>query len=104
MQKKKELAYAIREAMALRGITQADLAQMVGRSGVTVGRWVRGETAPSILDASALAEALGVKPEYLMSPLPIPEYRIADFLVETTVESATREGLRRSARRGSSGK
>lgn len=99
MERKERLAYAIRAAMAHRKLSAPDLAELIGRHPVTVGRWVRGETAPSALDVGPLAMALGVHATMFIDPPAIPEYPLAQFLIEEAVSEGVEEGLRRSAGR-----
>lgn len=99
MIQKDRLAYAIRYAMKEQGLTASDVAQRIGRSKMTVGRWMRAETAPSLLDVTPLANALGVRPEYLYDPPEIPRYPIDQYLVEDAVQGGVEEGERRAARR-----
>lgn len=98
VERKERLAYAIRAAMARRGLTAPMLAELVGRSSVTVGRWVRGDTAPSALDVGPLANALGVRADYLIDPPAIPEYPLEQYLVETAVQAGLRAGVQRASR------
>lgn len=60
------------------------------RSKETVARWARGETVPSALDIGPLAEALGVKSEFLVNPPSLPEYPLADYLLDAVDEGAER--------------
>jgi transcriptional regulator with XRE-family HTH domain len=99
VQRKEELAYAIRAAMARRGLSAPDVAKLIGRSPVTVGRWVRGETAPSALDVGPLAAALGVRSDYLIEPPPIPDYPIERYLVEVAMQAGVQQGLQRASAR-----
>lgn len=98
MLQKERLAYAIRYAMQKKKLSAPEVAARIGRSTITVGRWVRGETAPSLLDVTPLANALGVRPEYLFDPPEIPEYPIDQYLVEDAVQAGVEEGERRAAR------
>lgn len=99
MLQKERLAYAIRYAMQKKRLSAPEVAARIGRSTITVGRWVRGETAPSLLDVGPLANALGVRPEYLFDPPEIPEYPIEQYLVEDAVLGGVEEGERRADRR-----
>src|SRR4051812_35570627 len=83
--RKTQLAYAIRQAMDARGLTLKDVARMMDRPYVTIGRWARGQTVPSALEILPLANVLGVRPELLIDPPPIPEpvvYPLADYLLQ----------------------
>lgn len=93
--RKERLSYAIREGMRRKGLSAPELANLIGRAPVTVGRWVRGETTPSILDVAPLAEALGVRADFLIDPPAIPEYPIEKYLLEA-VQEGVQEGLRRA--------
>lgn len=45
---------------ALRDLTLQDIAEEIGVAISTVGRWERGESTPSAVDANALARALRI--------------------------------------------
>src|SRR5690349_10149216 len=78
------LAYAIRAAMERRGIESArELARRMGRDATTVNRWVTGKSVPNALVIRPLADALGVKVEYLVDPPPVPEYPLEAYLVSS---------------------
>jgi transcriptional regulator with XRE-family HTH domain len=62
-----------------RGLSAPQLADLMGRPAVTIGRWARGDTVPSALDLSPLAEALGVDPRLFIDPPPIPEYPLESY-------------------------
>lgn len=52
----------LKAARRRRGITQADLAEMVGVEQPTVQRWESGKRTPDTLQLVALADALGIEP------------------------------------------
>jgi len=60
------------------------------RSKETVARWARGETVPSALDVGPLAIALGVKATFLVNPPELPEYPLADYLLDAVDEGSER--------------
>lgn len=97
-ERRDRLAFAIRAAMGKR--TAEDIAGVIDpkRSKETIARWARGETVPSLLDAAPLAEALGVRVELLVSPPPLPDYPIAEYLIDETVRLAGAAERRGSAR------
>lgn len=96
MERKDRLAYAITEAMRRRGLTPPRVAAAMGKNADTIRRWRDGETVPSAIDVAPLAEALGVRVDYLVTPPPIPAYPIEEFLVAETVEDALAEGIDRA--------
>jgi len=58
------------EAREARGITQADLGKVLGRSGSTISNWERGEQAPEPGTLDQLARALNVAPGYFAKEVP----------------------------------
>lgn len=54
------------EAIKNKGLTQAKLAEMVGRSANTVWRWCSGDNDPDDKMKAKIAEILGVSVSYLM--------------------------------------
>lgn len=78
---RRRFAYALRAAMAAKGWKSPDLARAIGRDASTVGRWVDEKTLPNILVTKDLARALGVRPDLLFDPPPVPEYPLDDYLI-----------------------
>lgn len=93
------LAYAIRAAMASKDWKAPDLAKALRRDASTVTRWANGESVPNLLMTKPLAEALGVRPELLFDPPPVPDYPLAEYLVQEAIASGVEEGLRRARTR-----
>lgn len=97
--RKERLGFAIRAAMRSarpQPLSQEDLAAVLGKSVTTVGRWVRGQTAPSVLEVGPLAEALGVSPLLFIDPPAIPDYPLDEYRVRQATQRGTEEGLRRA--------
>lgn len=95
---KRRLAYAIRSARVLKGLTAHELASQLGVVPTTVYSWEKGEKVPSLLMLGPLCEALGVSPD-LFADLPeAPPSPIEAYLVPEAQQGA-REGARRAARR-----
>jgi transcriptional regulator with XRE-family HTH domain len=95
---RRRFAYALNSAMALKGWKAPDLAKAIGRDASTVTRWTNAETAPNLFTVKPLSAALGVRPEFLYDPPLVPEYPLADYLVDAladAVASGTEEGQRR---------
>lgn len=91
------LAYAIRAAMARRGIESArELARRMHRDPTTVNRWVTGKSVPSALAIRPLADALGVKVEYLVDPPVVPTYPVDDYLIPEEEAQGQAELVRRA--------
>jgi transcriptional regulator with XRE-family HTH domain len=92
----RRLAFAIRAALAAKGWKPPDLAKAIHRDASTVTRWAKGESVPNMLMTKALADALGVRPAFLYDPPAVPDYPLADYLVEETIAEGLEEGRRRA--------
>ena len=99
MEARQKWAYALREAMKARDVTQEELADRLHKSVSTIQRWATGVSIPSVLEIPPMAEALGVQPIYFVTPPEPQPYPVRDFLVEVTAEAAA-EGRERSNHRG----
>lgn len=69
-------------ARASQGLTQADLAERLGKSYQQVSQWERDEGVPRAKNLGALAEALGIEMEWLrtgagpmLPPLQTPTFK-----------------------------
>lgn len=84
------------EAREARDMTQADLAKAIGRAGPTVSNWERGHTAPEPSMLDDLASALGVRPGYLLKPVPAHGGHAIFFrsLANAAARARTRERAR----------
>jgi len=51
----------IREAMEDRKMSAADLSRLTGRTQQEIGRWLNGQTDPSVASLQLLAGALGLE-------------------------------------------
>lgn len=91
---RRRLAYALNAAMGAKGWKSPDLAKAIGRDASTVTRWANGESVPNMLMTKSLAGALGVRPEFLFDPPEVPDYPLADFLLEAA-DSGAAEAHRR---------
>ena len=89
-------AYALRSAMARKGWKPSDLADAIRRDESTVSRWTTEKSVPNIFVIKALAEALEVRPDLLFDPPPLPEYPLADYLIDRAVIAGVVEGRRRA--------
>jgi transcriptional regulator with XRE-family HTH domain len=72
-----ECRHRIRRAREARGLSQEQLAQTVGRSVRSIGRFESGESEPSVATLRLLAEALDVSLAWLLTgegqgPTPAP--------------------------------
>lgn len=99
----RRLAYAIRAALAAKGWKPPDLARELNRDPSTINRWVNGESVPNLFMVKALATALGVKPELLYDPPPVPDYPLSEYLVREAASAGVEQGLRQGRRRRASG-
>jgi len=89
-------AYALVAAMNRKGWKAPDLAAAIGRDASTVTRWAKGDAVPSLFLVKPISEALEVRPEFLFDPPAIPDYPLADYLVDEAVASGVEEGRRRA--------
>lgn len=96
---RRRFAYALRTAMARKGWKSGDLADAIKRDESTVNRWISEKNVPSLFIVKDLAAALGVKPEFLYDPPPLPDYPIAEYLVREATEQAVAEASQRARRR-----
>lgn len=92
------LAYAIRAAMAVKDWKPPDLARAMKRDPSTTARWADGTSVPSLLVLKQLAEVLGVRPEFLYDPPPIPDYPLSEYLVREATATGVEEGIAAAAR------
>ena len=66
--KELEPGYQVARLRMLRGLTQAQLAEMVGTRQPSIARLENGTSAPSLYFLSKIAEALGAKIEFKLIP------------------------------------
>ena len=67
---KETFSERIRRVRKSRGLTQAELAERLNISEMTVRRWEAGQRSPRIEATQKLAEVLGTTPEELLSGNP----------------------------------
>ena len=65
----------LRQLRAEQFLSQAELARRAGLHALTITRLEAGITAPSTRTVRALADALGVQPRDLATPLEVAELR-----------------------------
>ena len=63
-----EPGYQVARLRMLRGLTQAQLAEMIGTRQPSIARLENGTSAPSLSFLSKIAEALGAKIEFKLIP------------------------------------
>jgi DNA-binding XRE family transcriptional regulator len=63
-----EPGYQVARLRMLRGLTQAQLAEMVGTRQPSIARLENGTSAPSLSFLTKIAEALGAKIEFKLIP------------------------------------
>lgn len=99
--RKARLAYAIKQAREIRGLTPPQLARKLGKGRGTINKWEDPDStaAPSVLDLGALCEALGVDANLFAKLPPIPPNPVEEFLVDQTVAAGVESGRRRARRR-----
>lgn len=56
------MKYTIKEWRTLRSMSQADLADAIGKTSVTISKWEQGHTEPKMSDMDKLRKALKLKP------------------------------------------
>ena len=95
---RRRFAYALRAAMAAKDWKVPDLARALGRDPGTVDRWANGRAVPNLFHVKAIAEALGVRPELLYDPPPVPDYPLSEYLVQQEAAVGVSEGLQRARR------
>ena len=66
--KELEPGYQVARLRMLRGLTQAQLAEMVGTRQPSIARLENGTSAPSLSFLTKIAEALGAKIEFKLIP------------------------------------
>lgn len=91
----RRFAYAVSAALAQKGWKPPDLARSLGLHPTAVLRWVKGESVPNLLIVKRLADALGVRPEFLYDPPPVPDYPLSEYLVREATAAGVEEGVRR---------
>jgi len=67
---KQTLAQRLRSLRSERKLSRAELAERAGTTAAVYARYERGERAPAIDTAHAIARALGVSLDYLMGDAP----------------------------------
>lgn len=86
----------VTEAREARGLTQAALAERLGRSGPSVSKWERGEQAPEPGMLDGLARELGVYPGYFMQTM--PQHGTSAIFFRSLSNAATKARTRERAR------
>ena len=61
-----KLAQRIADARREKGLTQTELAEMVGVSAQAVSKWERGISCPDITILDELADAVGISVSHLL--------------------------------------
>ncbi|RNL84764.1 helix-turn-helix domain-containing protein [Halostreptopolyspora alba] len=61
------IAEVIKAARKRKGLTQRELARLIGTGEMRVARWERGASAPSAKYVFRLADALGIDPRDLVA-------------------------------------
>lgn len=87
----RRFAYALNAAMASKGWKAPDLARAINRDPSTVDRWANGRAVPNIFTIKPISDALGVRPEFLYDPPPVPDYPLSDYLVQQATQLGVAE-------------
>lgn len=98
----RRFAYALNAAMEAKGWKAPDLAKAIGRDASTIDRWANGKSIPNLFTVKPVADALGVKPELLFDPPPVPDYPLSEYLVRQAAAEGVEQGIRQSRRRRAS--
>lgn len=104
-QYRRRLGGAIVQLRGLRGISQATLAEQVGRSEAAVSRWETGKATPTAFDVRRLAEIFELPMDsldLLLFPPAGPVSPVAERL-QSIVAAAAGTGLRGGGRRRADG-
>lgn len=88
----RRLGKALVQLRAMRGISQARLAELVERSEAAVSRWETGKATPSAWDIRILCEVLDCPPDVLIEPPALPVSSVAEELARR-IEAGGRRGL-----------
>lgn len=56
-----ERRFTLKQWRAIAGLSQAELAEAIGRSDRTIVSWEKGETSPTAVDIKKLEKALGIE-------------------------------------------
>lgn len=88
----RRLGKALVQLRAMRGISQARLAELVERSEAAVSRWETGKATPSAWDIRVLCEVLDCPADVLVYPPELPVSPVAEELARR-IEAGGRRGL-----------
>ena len=80
--KNESIGERIRQKRKLKGLTQAELSELLGNSEMTVRRWESNRRSPRLEEIDQLAKALDTTPEYLSNG--DTNVDIKDLKIETT--------------------
>lgn len=95
-ERRRRLAYWIRDIRFRRDLTPPKLADLVGVSRSTVNKWESGEQVPSMIWLGPLAVGLRVDPRLFADLPPIPPNSAAEYLVDQVTAEGLVEGKRRA--------
>lgn len=79
---RRRLGKAIVQLRELAGVSQAWLAESVGRSEAAVSRWENGKSTPSAYDIRRLMEIFEAPADLLLDPPDVPVSPVAKLLEE----------------------
>lgn len=85
--------------MAAKDWKVPDLARALGRDPGTVDRWANGRSVPNLFQVKQIAAVLGVKPEFIYDPPPVPDYPLSEYLVRQATEQGMAHGVAEDRRR-----
>lgn len=99
---RRRLGRAIVQLRALKNVSQAWLAEKVGRSEAALSRWETGKATPTAYDLRRIMELLDAPADVLLDPPDTPISPVAQILEERAA-AAIRKGRARNGRGGGGG-
>jgi transcriptional regulator with XRE-family HTH domain len=88
IERKRRIAYAIRSAREVRGLSRPELAGLVGVGRGAVSDWENAETLPSLLNLGPLCDALQVDADLFAHPPEVPESPVSRYLLKSVADQA----------------
>jgi transcriptional regulator with XRE-family HTH domain len=92
-ERRDRFGYALQQALAVRGMSERQLATLIGVDARQVARWRSGKSLPDIYQTQAIVDALQVSEDLFRNPPEVPKppaYPIEEYLLEATSRGARR--------------